>query len=126
MPVEISWILFAGKPYKRHMNVTRYIVAAVVAGAGFAQSPARPEFEVASIRPASPVTDRVKVGFHIDGAQLTYTYVSLKDLLQSAYNLRNYQILGPEFVSTDRYDVAAKIPAGGHRDEVRKMLQTLL
>ena len=71
-----------------------------------------------SIRPASPVTDRVKVGFHIDGAQLTYTYVSLKDLLQSAYNLRNYQILGPEFVSTDRYDVAAKIPAGGHRDEV--------
>jgi uncharacterized protein (TIGR03435 family) len=108
------------------MKASRYTFPALLASVAFAQTAPRPEFEVASIRPAAPVTSTVKVGFHIDGAQLTYTYVSLKDLILSAYELKNYQVICPDFVTSDRYDVAAKIPAGGHRDQVRPMLQSLL
>jgi len=108
------------------MKAIRYTFPALLASVAFAQTAARPEFEVASIRPAAPLNNSAKIGFHIDGAQLTYTSVSLKDLIQSAYELKNYQVVCPDFVASDRYDVAAKIPAGGNREQVRPMLQALL
>src|SRR3954464_4243344 len=108
------------------MHATRYFVPAFLAAIALAQTSPRPEFEVASIRPSAPLTAEVKVGVHIDGAQVSFTYVALKDLIQSAYTLKNYQVVAPDFVASDRFDIAAKLPAGATREQVPAMLQSLL
>ena len=86
-----------------------------------------PQFEVASIRPSSAsATDRVNVGVHIDGAQITVNYFSLKDMIRMAYSVKDYQVTGADFLASDRFDVAAKIPAGSKPDELRDMMKALL
>jgi len=95
----------------------------------FGQTPApKPEFEVASIKPAEQpgASMQVKVGLHVDGAQVRFTYSSLKDLLTMAYKVRFYQVEGPDWISSTRFDIAAKLPDGAKREQVPEMLQALL
>ena len=96
----------------------------------FAQTPpARPEFEVASVKPstAGPAVGagQVHVGVQIDGAQVHCTYLSLKDYIRIAYQVKDFQITGPDWMASERFDIHAKLPAGG-RDQFRPMLQNLL
>jgi uncharacterized protein (TIGR03435 family) len=95
------------------------------AAVAFGQSP-RPEFEVASIRPTDQTAAQVNVGVHVDGAQVSITYFSLKDYIRVAYRVKDYQVIGPDWIASERFDIAAKIPAGANRDQVPEMLQTLL
>jgi uncharacterized protein (TIGR03435 family) len=89
--------------------------------------PAQSEFEVASIRPSGPpVIGQVNIGVHVDGAQVRCTSFSLNDYIGMAYKVRNYQISGPEWLASDRYDINAKLPEGAAREQVPEMLQTLL
>ena len=62
----------------------------------------------------------------IDGAQVHCTYLSLKDYLRIAYQVKDYQVVGPDWMASERFDIHAKLPAGAARDQVREMLQTLL
>jgi len=103
------------------MNVTRSLFcAALAAVAVFGQtSPARPEFEVASIKPsATAVQDRVQVGLHIDGAQFHIEFPFVEDYIATAYRLREYQVSGPEWLASERFDIDAKLPAGARQDQV--------
>ena len=95
--------------------------------AGFSQTlPARPEFEVASVRPSAPPTDRVNIGMHVDGARVSCTYLSLKDYIRIAHRVKDYQVTGPEWLASERFDIAATLPAGAAREQVPEMLQALL
>lgn len=102
----------------------------VVSSAAFGQAPPpRLEFEVASIKaaePLNPMTPQVNVGLHIDGAQVRFTYLSLKDLIRIAYRVKQHQVEGPEFLASERFDIAAKLPDGTTREQVPDMLQNLL
>lgn len=97
-------------------------------------SPLRAQsFEVASVRrAASPpagagVRDSARGGPGTsDPGQVTYTNLRLKDLLLTAYGLKDYQISGPGWLDSERYDIAAKIPAGTNQEEFARMLQNLL
>ena len=109
---------------KPNRKVTVTAFAVLVPTLLFGQS--RPEFEVASIRPTPPATTQVAAGLKIDGAQIRVTYLSLKDYIGLAYRVRIDQILGPDFLGTERFDVAAKLPDGGKPDQVPEMLQSLL
>jgi uncharacterized protein (TIGR03435 family) len=109
--------------------VTRWAVAALLVWfPAFGQTqPPRPEFEVASIRPSGPQPpEQLGVGVHIDGAQVTLNYMTLRDYIGMAYELKNYQISGPEWVPSTRFDIAAKVPAGAGRNQIRPMLRALL
>ena len=86
----------------------------------------RLEFEVASIRPAPPIDASVKVGMHIDGSQVRFDYLSLADCMRIAWQVKNYQVVGPDWVASDRWDISAKLPAGAKSDQVPEMLQNLL
>jgi uncharacterized protein (TIGR03435 family) len=90
-------------------------------------APPRPEFEVASIKPTTVAPDvtQVHVGVQIDGAQVHCTYLSLKDYIRIAYQVKEYQITGPEWLASQRFDIHAKLPEGG-RGQFRDMLQNLL
>ena len=102
----------------------------LAAAAAFGQTPAQKlEFEVASIRPAGPITtaaDASKVGVHIDGQRANISGLSLNDYLGIAYKVKLHQISGPEWMAAERFDINAKLPAGTKGDQIPEMLQTLL
>ena len=51
---------------------------------------------------------------------------SLKALLMRAYELKDYQVAGPGWMDSERYEIAAKIPEGAGKQDVPPMLQALL
>ena len=88
---------------------------------------AAPVFEVASIKPAAPPTDgRLMVRMGGDAGRINYSNVSLRDLLKTAYKVKDPQITGPDWLGSERFDVTAKLPEGAKRDQVPVMLQALL
>jgi uncharacterized protein (TIGR03435 family) len=110
-----------------HMKIfhTGLLLCAAALGT---QAAERLEFEVASVKPsvlgADPST--VTVGIRMDGAQFASNYFSLKDYIRIAFKVKMYQIEGPEWITSEHYDVTAKMPAGATRDQVPDMLKSLL
>jgi uncharacterized protein (TIGR03435 family) len=47
-------------------------------------------------------------------------------MLLTAYDLKIYQVSGPGWLDTERYDVVAKVPPGATKEQVRVMWQNLL
>jgi uncharacterized protein (TIGR03435 family) len=109
------------------MKIEKVVVGIVLGAVGLFGQNARPSFEVASIRPSSnaPQTT-ITAGARIDGSQFHTSYLTLKDYIASAYRLKLYQISGPDWIGTDRFDVAATLPEGSVPDQVSGMMQTLL
>ena len=95
-----------------------------------------PEFEVASVRPSNPdqsYLDSATPSLRVGGDQyLRFVQITLRDLIMLAYGLGAGQIQGPRFLNgspenpADRFDIAAKVPAGATADQVPLMLQALL
>jgi uncharacterized protein (TIGR03435 family) len=91
-------------------------------------------FEVASVKPSPPVKPGERVYYGParggpgtpDPGQITWTYARLFDLLMTAYDVKNYQINGPDWLQNERYDVSVKVPAGATKEQVRVMWQNLL
>jgi len=101
--------------------------------AAFAQSTGTlPSFEVASVKPAAPLTDgRIRVMMRggpgtPDPGQITYTNVTIKSLMTNAYHVKEYQISGPDWLESQRYDITAKVPPGATKEQFQLMLQSLL
>ena len=85
------------------------------------------QFEVASVRPSAPPgAEHMNVGVHIDGARVSCTALNLKDYISAAYKLKIYQIQGPDYMGSERFDVNAKLPAGATEAQVPDMLKALL
>jgi uncharacterized protein (TIGR03435 family) len=104
-----------------------FALGAVAAVALFGQTAARPEFEVASIKPSADFQPQhVRVGLHVDGAQVSGAALSLQNLIRIAYGVKEYEISGPDWLASERFDINAKIPAGGSEKQVPQMLQALL
>jgi uncharacterized protein (TIGR03435 family) len=111
------------------MNPIRYVLLTAFASlAAFSQTPAaQPEFEVASVKASTQsAMQQLNLGVHIDGAMVTYTAATLRDYIRWAYNVKQNQISGPDWIASDRFDVVAKLPSGATRDQVPAMLQALL
>jgi uncharacterized protein (TIGR03435 family) len=93
--------------------------------AAFAQNP-RPEFEVASIRATTQLPSQVNVGVHVDGAQVNITCLTLKDYIRIAYDVKEFQVIGPDWLASERFDISAKLPSAPVRGQIATMLKTLL
>jgi len=90
-------------------------------------APSHLEYEVASIRPAPPMDASVKIGMHTDGAQVHFEFLSVRDCMRIAWQVKDFQIIGPDWIASDRFDITAKLPAGTFTDDQRReMLQNLL
>src|SRR4051794_16978201 len=111
------------------MQVTRTLLSAgVFCLAAFGQSaPARPEFEVASVKPSTAHAgpNQVNIGVKINGAQVHISALSLQDYIRIAYRLKAHQVTGPEWMAGERFEIDAKLPSGGTREQVPDMLQAL-
>jgi len=93
----------------------------VLLGIAFAQ-----QFEVASIRPVAQGETRIDIGMHVDRSQVRFNFLSVRDCMRIAYEVRNFQVIGPEWVATDHFNITGKLPVGIGQDRVREMLQNLL
>jgi uncharacterized protein (TIGR03435 family) len=102
-----------------------------------AQTSKKPAFEVASIKPAPSMADLVAdirsgkrgVGVfrtNIDGARVDMGWAPLNSLIAAAYRLKPYQIVGPDWLGSQAFEIHATIPEGAAKDQVPEMLQTLL
>jgi uncharacterized protein (TIGR03435 family) len=99
-----------------------------------AQTPAT--FEVVTIKPATLDMANLaagmrsgqmpRIGPHISATRAEYICLSLKDLITLAYKVKPYQISGPDWIGTQRFDIVAKLPEGASKDDVPKMLAALL
>jgi uncharacterized protein (TIGR03435 family) len=121
--------------------VTGTIVMLLASRAAFGQvasgqpAPARPEFEVASIKPAPPPGDG-KMVFRFgnsggpgsrDPGLFACTNCTLSMLVLQAYELKPYQLSGgPSFFSTERFNISAKVPEKTTKEQYLQMQQNLL
>jgi uncharacterized protein (TIGR03435 family) len=104
--------------------------------AGSAQTPT-PSFEVASIKPTKPGSEGVMLRIK-PGAQFTATNVTLKMLMEEAYDVKDSQISAtPPWFDSEHYDVDAKpdeavgaaldkLPPDQRHDQMMRMIQGLL
>jgi uncharacterized protein (TIGR03435 family) len=61
-----------------------------------------------------------------DPGTFTYSNVTLKLLATVAYNLKDFQVEGPEWIDSVGYDLVAKMPPGTTKEQAAQMMQTLL
>jgi uncharacterized protein (TIGR03435 family) len=106
--------------------------AAAFCAIALAQTPASPTFDVATVKAAAPqqpgqmmMRQRGGPGSQ-DPGQYSVENFSLSRLLMRAYGVQSYQITGPSWLESERFDVVAKIPAGTTEEQFRLMLQNLL
>ncbi len=86
------------------------------------------EFEVATVRKSPPAgaDNAVTAGVKLDAAQVRIGRLTLRDFIAMSYRVRPYQVSGPEWMNTERFDVSAKLPAGAKPGQFIPMLQSLL
>jgi len=118
--------------------VSKSLLIIAVARLAWAQAPvpapatATPlAFEVASIKPArnlqeQAMSGKMHVGMKLDGARVDFGSMSLADLIAQAYKVKSFQVSGPEWIKTERFDIMAKLPEGATKEQLPEMLQALL
>jgi uncharacterized protein (TIGR03435 family) len=89
------------------------------------QQAQKPTFEVASVRMVDP-NSSILVGMAADPSLVSYRNLTLRDAIRGAYKVRDFQIVGPDWMSTVRFEVDAKLPAGATTEQVPEMFQSLL
>jgi uncharacterized protein (TIGR03435 family) len=102
--------------------------------AAFSQTPpAKPEFDAASVKPAQPIQPGARVMLGKQGGpgtqdpgHVTFHSSTLMDLIRLAYDVKDYQVTGPSWLTSERYEVEAKLPASATKEQFALMLQSLL
>jgi uncharacterized protein (TIGR03435 family) len=110
-----------------------FLTLTLTATAAFAQAP--PAFEVASIR-VSQEGNRGGEGMHRDfrgGAavqvspdSVTIRNSSLRSITCWAYKVMDFQVKGPDWLGSQRFDITAKAAAAADDQQLRLMMRTLL
>jgi uncharacterized protein (TIGR03435 family) len=113
-------------------------LAALLTLSALAATAQTKSFDVASIKPAAPPQAvpgggafRMMMGPRFgpgtgDPTRWACDNCTLMLLLTQAYNLKRFQITGPAWLDTDRFDINARVPEGGTKDDLRLMQQNLL
>src|ERR1035438_8565227 len=102
----------------------RFTVALLCAGAVFAQTAARPAFEAAFIK--ANTTGSGGSSSNGTKGQIVMTNLSLKRLIERAYNVKPFQVSGPEWLENVRFDLTAKYPENTKPADRPAMLRNLL
>jgi uncharacterized protein (TIGR03435 family) len=101
-------------------------VVLVFAGGVRAQTDARPEFEVASIKPSDPNARGVYVRSD-PGGRFSVNNMTLKEMIVYAWRVQTYQVAGgPAWLDSAHFDVSAKAERTFQQGELATALQSLL
>jgi uncharacterized protein (TIGR03435 family) len=100
----------------------------------FGQATDRLTFEVASVKPSPPIVPGSPAYFGPprggpgtpDPGRITWSNATLMRVIMTAYDMKAYQINGPAWLDTERYEIAVKVPVGATKEQVDVMWQNLL
>jgi uncharacterized protein (TIGR03435 family) len=129
---RIARLLGQPRPASRTLPGPAVIVTAilmvVMAYGLFGQSAESPRFAVASVKRGSDWTLEVPMGVGPrPGGRLTTTNAPLIFLIQRAYGVDAYQVVGgPAWINSDGYNIEAKPETNTDQKQMWLMLQTLL
>jgi uncharacterized protein (TIGR03435 family) len=105
----------------------RCLATATLFLAGSALFAQNPTFEVASIKATAPQEmGRVMVRMGGDPGRIDWVNVSLRDVIRTAYGVKDYQVSGPDWMTSARFDIQAKYPPDTPIETRNLMLQALL
>lgn len=91
------------------------------------ENAAPPTFDIASVKRGEPASaGGVRSSSRLAPGRVTFTNVSLQRLIMSAYNVKRYQITGPDWLDTENYDIVATFPVSTPVDRIQPMFQPLL
>ena len=116
------------------MRLTLLIGGGLALAIARGQATQTPTFEVASVKPAPPTEPHGRVFFGPprggpgtqDPERIAWSNAALSNILTLAYDIPTFQLIAPDWLSTERYDIAAKVPEGATKEQVRVMWQNLL
>lgn len=86
-------------------------------------------FEVATVKVSASGNTRPRLQGGpgtSDPGQIIYSNVLLQSVMLKAYDIQPYQLSAPDWITSKRYDIAAKIPPGTTPDQFSGMLRSLL
>src|SRR6185437_1836621 len=122
-----------GVPYCAYGAVAQLglFLMALPCGLAAGVQEAQPAFEVASVKPFEGQlgrnTSSMRGGPGTNSPErIDYIAVTAKAVLIRAFGLKSFQLAGPSWLDTQRFNIEAKIPAQISSDEFRQMLQNLL
>jgi uncharacterized protein (TIGR03435 family) len=88
--------------------------------------PARPQFDVASIKLNAGGARAVSIGAPSPGT-FRAENIWLRFLIEMAWNVKDFQVSGGQvWATSNRYDINARAPGNATFEQMRPMLQTLL
>jgi uncharacterized protein (TIGR03435 family) len=110
-------------------SVSVVVLAVAFAAGGDAQSAhsasaENKAFEVASVKHNK--SGQYTASGNEDAGRLVYGNRSLMSYIMQAFQLLGYQVSGPAWLDSERYDISAIKPPGASDEQVRIMLQNLL
>jgi uncharacterized protein (TIGR03435 family) len=85
-----------------------------------------PAFDVATVKRAAPSVGHASSSMRLNPGRITGTNVNLQQLIVNAYELKEYQVTGPDWLNSETYDIAATFPANTSMDLLKPMLKQLL
>ncbi len=83
-------------------------------------------FEVASVKHVETPPGGYHSSMNLDPGRLTCSNVSLRKLIVNAYGIKDFQLVGPDWLASELYDIVATLPAGATGAQALPMMQTLL
>jgi uncharacterized protein (TIGR03435 family) len=110
-------------------SITNAILSLAISSVAFGQTSTAPRFEVASLKRAEGGAPPGDIPRNMDPApgHFTMRNVPLRYCLEWAYDLKDYEISGPDWIKADeRYDITAKAAGPVPESQIRLMLQSLL
>jgi uncharacterized protein (TIGR03435 family) len=102
----------------------RSVCLLLAAGAVFAQTDGHPAFEAAFVK--ANTTGSGSSSTNGTKGQVVMVNQPLKRLVERAYNVRPFQVTGPEWMENVRFDITAKYPENTRSSDRPAMLRTLL
>jgi len=91
-----------------------------------------PTFEVASLKPAAIASGGGYTSWSRGGpgtgdpTRIDYHNVSLSDLICRGYAVEYYQLVGPDWLMSERYELAATLATGTTKEQFQAMFRNLL
>jgi uncharacterized protein (TIGR03435 family) len=109
-------------------TLTLILLAATAAFGQSADAPA-PAFDVASVKVSQPGTGgerRRTERIQVSPGTVTMRNVTLKAAIRWAWHVSEYQVTGPDWLDSERYEIAGKAAGPVTDDQLRLMMQALL
>jgi uncharacterized protein (TIGR03435 family) len=81
---------------------------------------------VASVKATGNAGGPLRVIGRVDADGINFTNMMLRLYIQRAFGIKPYQLIGPDWIDTERFVIVAKASAPAPQEKLMEMLRTLL